>query len=218
MRDPPGYRPAVVIRVDDDAAVGLLVGRVADLLPRRDGPVVVCLDGRSGSGKTTLARRLTRALRDAGTGVSVLHLDHVYPGWDGLEAAARLLGEDLLPRLRAGSEASYDAWSWVRDRPGPTVTVRPDDVVLVEGVGAGTAAARAHTDLLVWLEAPQRVRYARAMARDGDGYAPHWDRWAAQEDDHVAEHDPAATADVVVRTGTGTGTGTTRSQPVGPSA
>lgn len=178
--------------------MGTVLERVTGLLPRPGAPVVVCLDGRSGSGKTTLARRLTRALRDAGTAVTVLHLDHVYPGWDGLADAVRVLGEDLLPRLRDGRPASYPSWSWVRDRPGPVVRVGPADVLLVEGVGSGGRAAREHTDLLVWLDAPTPLRYARAMGRDGDGYAPHWDRWAAQEEEYLAAEDPAAAADVVV--------------------
>lgn len=189
---------AEVLCGDDVADV--LAARVQGLRTARTGPVVVCLDGRSGSGKTTLARRLTRALREGGAGVTVLHLDHVYPGWDGLAAASRLLAEQLLPHLREGRTATYRSWSWVRDRPGPPVTVRPDDVVLVEGVGSGSRAGRVLCDLLVWLDAPTAVRHARAMARDGDGYAPHWQRWATQEDAYLASEDPAGAADLQVRT------------------
>ena len=92
----------------------------------------------------------------------------------------------------------------MRDRPGPVVQVRPADVVLVEGVGSGSRAARRVLDLLVWLEAPEPVRHARAMDRDGDAYAPHWRRWADQEEAYLAAEEPAAAADVVLRTG-GTG-------------
>ena len=163
-------------------------------------PVLVCVDGRSGSGKTTLARRLVHRLRDGGARVRVLHLDHVYPGWDGLVAASVLLGEQLLPRLAAGRPATYPSWSWVRDSPGPDVVVDPVEVVLVEGVGSGSRASRAVADLVVWLDAPERVRHVRAMARDGEAYAPHWSRWAAQEDDYVALEDPQAGAHLVLPT------------------
>ncbi len=181
-----------------------LRGRVLALLPAaaaRPGPLVVALDGRSGSGKTTLARRLTRALREAGTSVTVLHLDHVYPGWDGLAEASRLLGEDVLPLLRAGAGASYPSWSWVRDAPGPPVALRPADVLLVEGVGSGSRACRAAGDLLVWVQATTEVRHARAMDRDGDSYAPNWTRWAEQEDRYLRAEDPEGSADLVVVTG-----------------
>jgi hypothetical protein len=199
---PPDPSPVADLVPATDA-VAHLAARVRGVLAGRSpaAPVVVALDGRSGSGKTTLARRLTRELRDGGVGVTVLHLDHVYPGWDGLAAAASLVGDHLLPRLRAGTPATYRSWSWVRDAPGPEVTVRPADVVLVEGVGSASRTARAWLDLLVWLEAPTDVRHARAMARDGDGYAPHWQRWAAQEDAYLADEDPAAHADLVVETG-----------------
>ena len=36
-------------------------------------------------------------------------------------------------------------------------------------------------DLLVWLEAPEGLRRERALSRDGQTFAPHWERWAAQE-------------------------------------
>ncbi len=202
----------------DDEAV--IAARVSALLGGRS-PVLVCLDGRSGSGKTTLARRLSRRLRDAGTTVTVLHLDHVYPGWDGLAEASRLVGEDVLTALREGTEPTYPSWSWVRDRPGPLVRVRQADVVLVEGVGCGSLACRRSADLLVWLEAPPQVRHARAMARDGDSYAPHWQRWAAQEDAYVAHEAPAQAADLVVTTAppgpTTSGAGPTGTSPEGPS-
>jgi len=185
--------------------VAALVQRVDRLRASRAetadrSPVLVCVDGRSGSGKTTLARRVTARLRDGGAEVRVLHLDHVYPGWDGLSAASILLGERLLPRLAAGGRATYPTWSWVRDRPGPDVVVDPAEVVLVEGVGSGSRVCRAVADLVVWLEAPQRVRHARAMARDGESYAPHWQRWAAQEDAYVAAEDPRRGADLVLVT------------------
>jgi len=178
---------------------GLLVGRDPD------SPVVVAVDGRSGSGKTTLARRVTRDLRDGGAAVTVLHLDHVYPGWDGLSAASQHLGEQLLPRLRSGLTAQYPSWSWVRDRPGPQVEVRPSQVLLVDGVGSGSRASRRWIDLLVWVQAPEPVRHRRAMTRDGDTYAPHWRRWADQEALYLASECPLEHAHVVVTTADGPG-------------
>lgn len=185
---------------DDATRVAAAVrARLRDIGRR---PVLVCLDGRSGSGKTTLARRLARVLREGGTSVTVLHLDDVYPGWDGLRQAADLLGERLLPALRAGDEPTYPSWSWVRDRPSRDVVVPSADVVLVEGVGSAGRAARAVADLVVWLDAPTDVRHQRAMARDGDAYAPHWQRWAAQEDAYLAAERPAESADLRLRTAT----------------
>ena len=52
---------------------------------------------------------------------------------------------------------------------------------MIEGVGAGSRAAAPFISLLIWLEAETEERYARAIARDGEVYLDHWDRWAAQE-------------------------------------
>ena len=44
------------------------------------------------------------------------------------------------------------------------------------------------------------VRRARALSRDGETYAPHWERWAAQEDAVYRSSRPRDRADLVLRT------------------
>ncbi|WP_336923909.1 hypothetical protein [Aquipuribacter sp. SD81] len=161
-------------------------------------PAVVLVDGRSGSGKTTLARFLARALRQSDVDVGVVHMDGIYPGWDGLDPAVRTLADDVLPELRAGRPALLPTWRWSTGTPGPELTVRPRDVVLVEGVGCASRAARLHADLVVWLEVPEAVRHERAMLRDGDAYRPHWDRWADQEERYLYRERPDDAAHVVL--------------------
>ena len=46
---------------------------------------------------------------------------------------------------------------------------------------------------------PGPPRRTRALARDGETFAPHWDRWAAQEEDYLARHAPRAAADLILR-------------------
>jgi hypothetical protein len=50
------------------------------------------------------------------------------------------------------------------------------------------------SDIRVWLESPETSRRVRALARDGDTYRPHWERWGAQERAHLAADDPARLA------------------------
>jgi anthranilate synthase component 1/para-aminobenzoate synthetase len=52
--------------------------------------------------------------------------------------------------------------------------------------------------VLVWLEAPSSVRKKRALDRDGETFAPHWDRWAAQEDAMLARERTPGRADLVI--------------------
>jgi hypothetical protein len=56
----------------------------------------------------------------------------------------------------------------------------------------------AHASLLVWVEAPQPERFRRGIARDGEAYRPHWERWAAQEDAHFAADHTRASAQLRV--------------------
>jgi hypothetical protein len=51
--------------------------------------------------------------------------------------------------------------------------------------------------LAIWVEADDAQRKQRALRRDGETYLPHWDRWAAQEDDYIAAHHPQANADLI---------------------
>ena len=78
-------------------------------LPQRPGTPVVCVDGPAGSGKTTLAAALA-ASRPAAT---VVHMDDLYPGWDGLPHVGAQLTSLLEPlaerrpgRYRRGSRRS----------------------------------------------------------------------------------------------------------------
>lgn len=175
-------------------------GRLLDASPRR--PVLVGVDGRSGSGKTDLARELLTRLTADGTAARTVHLDDLYPGWDGLAAGLVVLCDEVLRPLRSGRPAVYRSWDWHAGRPGPVVTVPPGDVVVVEGVGALACSCARLLDLRVWLDAPVDVRRARALGRPDATPPTWWASWAAQEDALLARSGRPP-ADVVVDTVTG---------------
>lgn len=167
------------------------------------------IDGRSGSGKTELADSLLRALRAAGADPQALRAEDLYPGWDGL-------AEGSLAVARALGAGGYRRFDWAAGEFAEWVRIDPRSPLVIEGCGAITRAnlaaarswARAHAGgsvRSVWLDAPAAERKRRALARDGDAYAPHWDRWAEQEDAHYALHAPWRLADEVrVQSGGGT--------------
>lgn len=166
-------------------------------------PLLLAVDGRSGAGKTSLALEVAALLRPH-LDVEVFHLDSVYPGWDGLAPALTAYAADVVAPLAAGRTAEWTWWDWERDAPGARGSTRPADVVVLEGVGAGTLAARGHLDALVWVDLAEGERRRRALERDGLTFAPHWDRWAAQEDAYLASDDPAAHAAITVDSSAGT--------------
>lgn len=148
-------------------------------------PLIIGIDGRSGSGKTVLSKVLAENL-SADYEVTVLRLEDLYRGWQGLQTGMDIFSRDVLPKLAAGETATYLTWDWQADDqadggPGPEVTTDPTEVIICEGVGVGARANRELLDVLIWLRVPDQVRQARAMARDGDTYRGRWDSWAAQE-------------------------------------
>jgi uridine kinase len=161
-------------------------------------PVVV-IDGRSGAGKSSLAARLAREwpLR---TPVQLIALDSLYPGWDGLERGAETARETILFSHRRGRPGTWRRWDWERGEEAEAHTVHPGLGLIVEGCGALTPASAGLADVRVWVDGPPQSRRARALARDGEGFRPYWDMWAAQEEAHMARHAPETLANIILRT------------------
>ncbi|MET0450282.1 MAG: hypothetical protein ABW137_00465 [Mycobacterium sp.] len=154
----------------------------------------VLIDGRSGAGKSMLADELQRTWQ----GSVVVRLDDVYPGWDGLAWASEHIRAELLEPRAAGRAGRWRRWDWATGSPSQWHTVTPGGRLIVEGVGTLTVANRTLADLGIWVETPDGERKRRALARDGETFIPHWDRWAAQEDDYIARCQPYAVADLIV--------------------
>lgn len=144
--------------------------------PRSGDTVVVAVDGHSGAGKTTLAVAVADRLE-----AQVVHLDRIYPGWDGLASAVAILATSVLQPLAQGRPAAYRQWDWTRSEWAESHSVAPAPFLVVEGCGSSVLPAGAYAAVRVFLDADPTVRRARGLARDGDTYAPHWDRWAVQE-------------------------------------
>ena len=158
---------------------------------------MVLVDGRSGAGKTSLVARVVAAW-PTDTRVQVVALDRLYPGWDGLAAGARIAFEDILVPHARGLIGVWRRWDWELSEPAEASAVDPALPLIVEGCGVLTARSSRLADVTVWVDAPAQVRRHRAIERDGDTYRPHWQRWAAQEEAHIATDAPASLADITV--------------------
>lgn len=175
------------------AADAELAGLARSLDARTGAARTVLIDGRSGSGKSTLASRLAALRPDA----TLIRLDAIYPGWDGLAWASDHLQTSVLQPRSLGYPAAWREWNWQTGSPAGWHPVPADRPLIVEGVGSLSAANRTHADLAIWVECADADRKARAITRDGDTYAPHWERWAAQEELFLAQNHPTALADII---------------------
>jgi len=172
-----------------------IVALIRERQPACGSTTVVAVDGPSGSGKTSLADQFAEV-----GGAAVLHLEDLYPGWHGLAATPPMV-RGILDAIAVDQIGTATRWDWVNDRPGPTLYVPPAPTLIIDGVGSGAAIIRPFLSLLIWVEAPVDVRKQRALARDGDTFAPFWDMWAEQETAHFTSDERRRHADVVVRTG-----------------
>lgn len=155
---------------------------------------LICIDGPAGSGKTTLAAALAQRL-----GAPVVHMDDLYPGWDGLDdVVPEALG--LLAPLARGEAGRFRKYDWAAERYGPAVAVEPSPWLLLEGVDSGDPAWSTWCTLLVWVHAPADTRLARGLARDGEGLRSRWEKWMRDEQVVLTRGSTRERADVEVET------------------
>jgi cytidylate kinase len=158
--------------------------------------MITLVDGPSGSGKSDYGVWLA-AERNA----VLVSLDDVYPGWDGLDAGSWHIHRNVLLPISQGLPGRYQRWDWRLGVPAEWVDVSSSRPVVIEGCGAIRREGLAIRADRVWVGAASDVRKRRALERDGDMYAPHWQRWALQEERFLALHDGPAHADLTVKTG-----------------
>ncbi|MEO8851532.1 MAG: hypothetical protein ABI360_07355, partial [Allobranchiibius sp.] len=145
---------------------------------------------------TTLASLVAAELGDA----PVVHMDDLYPGWDGLAEGISLLVKKVLRPASRGDRGWYARYDWLLQGYAETVIVPEHRYLVIEGVGSGCATARDYADVRIWLEASESVREARAKNRETGSFGTNWDRWARQEREMFDVEHPLDQAHLVLQT------------------
>jgi hypothetical protein len=169
-----------------DQVLGMALAREPTLGAGR----LICVDGPAGSGKTTLAAELAEL-----SAAPVLHMDDMFEGWGGLPRITGQL-ESLVVPLSEGRSGSYRRWNWPDDAWAETLLVPPAPLLVLEGVGSGSARIAALITVLAWVEVPYDLRMERGLERGGVGVAEHWQQWAIDEQTLFAREHTRERADV----------------------
>ncbi len=164
--------------------------------PATNGVRIVGVDGPSGSGKSTLARRL------ADLAVSPLIGTDDFASWEDLTGWWPRFDAEVLRPLLAGNPARYRVRDWEGDEFGSSLgavrTVEWAPLVIVEGVSCTRVDAGDRIAYRVWVDAPETVRLARGIDRDGESYRGLWLRWMRDEAAFFARDRTRDRADLLV--------------------
>ena len=159
---------------------------------------IILIDGRSNSGKSTLAAEIQNIIfKDGESAPRVIHLDDLYPGWDGLEAGVDYLHRFILSPLLKGQTANWQQYNWSLGKRDEWREFSGGTPLIIEGCGALNKLSAVVADISIWLDVDQEVRHQRWLDREGTG--DHWAEWAAQEEEFYAREKSAEVATMISR-------------------
>ena len=158
---------------------------------------MIGIDGAGGAGKTSLAEYLRKKLKNS----VIVQLDDFYsPALQKVNV--QRLKEQVLAPLHNQREARYQVYDWKAERLSDWHILKPDGVVIIEGVYALDQTLQEYYDLKVWIEIPADVGMergvGRGIARDGVDNSEMWkDIWMPLEEKYRNEQKPNLSADFV---------------------
>lgn len=190
---------------DFHQAIAAITKQVVSLVDKNPTPIVL-IDGRAASGKSSLAAALKNQLfKELEQAPRLVHMDDLYPGWEGLIAGSHYLNQQILQPLKQGKTSSWQLWDWEKaqrgrsDEPGNGWREFAGGTpLIVEGCGSLSRVSAELADYRVWIETEQQVRHQRWLDRDGEKFNEFWHIWAAQEDEFYQQEKSMQLADLVI--------------------
>ena len=115
----------------------------------------------------------------------------------------RFLEQVLVP-LHEGRATTYQKYDWKKDDMGDWVEIKPEGLVICEGVSMLGEDFTPYYDLRVWLDVPHEVASKRGMDRDKNIYkVDHDEKWEKiwiPGEKAYAKSEPWNRADFVIKT------------------
>ncbi len=167
---------------------------------------IVLIDGRAASGKSQFAKDLAEAFFQVDRQAArTIHMDDLYPGWNGLaEGSVYLLTNILLPLANSRS-ANWQVWNWRKNHRGAEEPgngrreFSGGTLLIVEGCGSISRLSYEHSDFQVWIDADDRERKERFSLRDQGKFDEFFGIWSAQEDEYYEKEKSKQLAQLIVQ-------------------
>lgn len=167
---------------------------------------IVLIDGRAASGKSQFAKDLSEAYFQVDKQAArVIHMDDLYPGWNGLaEGSVYLLTNILLPLANSRS-ANWQVWNWRKNHRGAEEPgngrreFAGGTLLIVEGCGAISRLSSTNSDFQIWIDADDAARKERFSKRDSGKFDEYFGIWSAQEDEYYEREKSKQLAELIIK-------------------
>jgi uridine kinase len=185
--------------------VGFTLDRILSLQESGQLPIVV-VDGRAAAGKSQFAKDLAEAyFQSERQAARTIHMDDLYPGWNGLaEGSVYLLTNILLPLANSRS-ADWQVWNWRKNNRGAEEPgngrreFSGGTLLMVEGCGSISRLSAEHSDFQIWIDADEQERRRRFSERDGGKFDEYFGIWSAQEEEYYERERSRQLAQLIVK-------------------
>ena len=193
------------MELDYQSGIEFTLNRILSLQESGKLPIVL-IDGRAASGKSQFAKDLAEAYFQVDRQAArTIHMDDLYPGWNGLaEGSVYLLTNILLPLANSRS-ANWQVWNWRKNHRGAEEPgngrreFSGGTLLIVEGCGSISRLSYEHSDFQVWIDADDKERKERFSLRDQGKFDEFFGIWSAQEDEYYEKEKSKQLAQLIVQ-------------------
>jgi uridine kinase len=193
------------LELDYQSGLEFTLNRILSLQEGGKLPIVL-IDGRAASGKSQFAKDLAEAFFQVDRQAArTIHMDDLYPGWNGLaDGSVYLLTNILLPLANSRS-ANWQVWNWRKNHRGAEEPgngrreFSGGTLLIVEGCGSISRLSYEHSDFQVWIDADDKQRKERFSLRDQGKFDEFFGIWSAQEDEYYEKEKSKQLAQLIVQ-------------------
>lgn len=173
-----------------------LVNKIVSL-PKKQ-TLFIAIDGRGGSGKSTLAEKLQKELAH----VTIVHLDDIVYPMRGADRK-KLLKQVIVP-IKNSKAGKYQIYDYHIKKFTTWKEVKPEGIVIIEGVSALHSDLFSSFDFTIWVECPAEIGMQRGVAREmeqrGKDVTEIWAKYMDEEKKYIDDQNPQQKADYVIMT------------------